>query len=136
MHDDVLLSKAAIIERTIRRAREEYVNAQGNFSEDFTRQDAAILNVQRACEAAIDMGQYYLASKKLGLAQSSREIFSILAEQKVIPVSLAHTLQQMVGFRNSAVHEYQKILIPIVEKIILENLEDLLEFSSTLVKDF
>jgi hypothetical protein len=56
MHDDILINKAATIERCVARAREEYQRDPAGFAEDYTRQDAAILNVQRACEAALDMG--------------------------------------------------------------------------------
>ena len=40
------------------RAREEYAAAGEHFDTDFTRQDAAVLNIQRACAAALDMGQH------------------------------------------------------------------------------
>ena len=55
--DDVLINKAAIIERCVARAREEYAHDPIQFETNFTRQDAAILNIQRACEATLDMGQ-------------------------------------------------------------------------------
>lgn len=58
MADDVLINKAATIERCVKRAREEYDRDPATFATDFTRQDAAILNIQRACEAALDMGQH------------------------------------------------------------------------------
>lgn len=45
MPDDILINKAAIIERCVARAREEYDRDPGTFAMDFTRQDAAILNV-------------------------------------------------------------------------------------------
>ena len=48
MADDVLINKAATIERCVRRAREEYAANPDTFATDFTRQDAAILNIQRA----------------------------------------------------------------------------------------
>lgn len=57
MHDDTLLNKAARIERCVARAKAEYALNPDTFAQDFTRQDAAILNIQRACEAALDMGQ-------------------------------------------------------------------------------
>lgn len=56
MVDDVLINKAATIERCVKQAREEYERDPATFATDFTRQDAAILNIQRACEAALDMG--------------------------------------------------------------------------------
>ena len=45
MVDDVLVNKAAIIERCVARAREEYAAAGDHFATDFTRQDAAVLNI-------------------------------------------------------------------------------------------
>ena len=51
MADDVLLNKAATIERRVKRAREEFTADPDTFASNFTRQDAAILNIQRACEA-------------------------------------------------------------------------------------
>jgi hypothetical protein len=56
MADDVLINKAASIERCVARAREEYAADPDGFAHNFSRQDAAILNIQRACEAALDMG--------------------------------------------------------------------------------
>lgn len=55
MADDLLVNKAATIERCVARAREEYDADPESFAADFTRQDAAILNIQRACEAALGM---------------------------------------------------------------------------------
>ena len=45
MADDVLLNKAATVERCVARAREEYFQSPDTFATDFTRQDAAVLNV-------------------------------------------------------------------------------------------
>lgn len=77
MADDVLLNKAATIERCIARAREEYNADPGGFSTNFTRQDAAVLNIQRACEAALDMGNHLIRRDKLGITQSARDVFTL-----------------------------------------------------------
>jgi uncharacterized protein YutE (UPF0331/DUF86 family) len=52
------------------------------------------------------------------LPQSSREVFALLAEYNIIPKVLGAALQKMVGFRNIAVHDYTKINIAIIRKII------------------
>jgi hypothetical protein len=57
MTDDVLINKAATIERCLRRAQEEYRREPATFAANLSRQDAAICNILRACEAALDMGQ-------------------------------------------------------------------------------
>jgi uncharacterized protein YutE (UPF0331/DUF86 family) len=133
MVDDVLINKAASIERCIKRVREEYQRGPATFEQDFTRQDAAILNIQRACEAALDMGQHLIRREKLGLPQSARDVFTLLAEHHWITPTLAETLKHMIGFRNIAVHEYQRLQIPIVIRIIEQHLDDFLTFSQTIL---
>lgn len=134
MPDDVIVAKAASIERAVRRAREEYAAAGGNFATDVTRQDAAILNVQRACETAIDLAQHLVRVRALGVPASSRELFVLLERAVIIDGSLALSLQKMVGFRNLAVHEYQRLDLVIVAAIIEHELGHVLHFASTALR--
>lgn len=134
MADDTLLNKAATIERCVSRVRDEYQKAGNNFDNDYSRQDAAILNIQRACEAAIDAGQYIVRRDKLGIPQSSRDVFTLLAQDGIIDQNLAQNMQRMVGFRNISVHDYQAILLPIVISIITQDLDEFLQFSKIILK--
>ncbi|AVP57677.1 type VII toxin-antitoxin system HepT family RNase toxin [Pulveribacter suum] len=134
MVDDVLLNKAATIERCVGRAREEYFRDPETFATDFTRQDAAILNIQRACEAALDMGQHLVRRDRLGVPQSARDVFALLARAGAIERGLAEELQRMVGFRNIAVHDYQKLHLPITVAIIETHLDGFLHYSSALLQ--
>lgn len=118
MADDVLINKAAVIERCVRRVREEYAAAGDGFDTDFTRQDAAVLNIQRACEAALDMGQHLIRREKLGLPQSARDVFALLAQAGWIRPDQAASLQKLVGFCNIAVHDYQSLLLPVTVRVI------------------
>lgn len=133
MADDVLINKAATFERCIQRAREEYEANPDGFEQDETRQDAAILNILRACEAALDMGQHLIRREKLGVPQSALDIFNLLAQAEWIDHELADVLKRMVGFRNIAVHNYQKLHIPIIESIIQKHLDDFQAYSKTLL---
>lgn len=133
MADDVLLNKAATIERCVARAREEYAAAGAHFDTNYTRQDAAILNIQRACEAALDMGQHLVRREKLGLPQSTRDVFDLLAQAHWIEAPLAEALKKMVGFRNIAVHEYQRLLV-ITVSVITQHLDEFLDFSAALLR--
>ena len=132
MVDDVVLNKVAIIERCIRRIHEEY---QGDFSnlENYTKQDSIILNIQRACEASIDLAMHIVASKGLGIPQSSREAFDLVQQVGIIDEHLAQKLKAMVGFRNIAVHNYQVVNLGIVQGIIQNNLADLLKFGQLII---
>lgn len=134
MADEVLLNKAATIERCVARAREEYDKDPVTFDVDQTRQDAAILNLQRACEAAIDAGNRLIRLRQLGLPQSSRNVFEMLAQARLIAPELARVMQQMTGFRNIAVHDYQAVQVPIVIAIIQKHTDDLLDFASQIIR--
>lgn len=133
MADDVLLNKAATIERCVARAREEYECDPATFATNYTRQDAAILNIQRACEAALDMGQHMIRREKLGIPQSARDVFALLAQGGWISATLAESLKHMVGFRNIAVHDYQTLQLPITVSIIKLHLDEFLQYSQTLL---
>jgi uncharacterized protein YutE (UPF0331/DUF86 family) len=133
MADDVILNKVASIERCVARAREEYAAAGASFATDFSRQDAAILNIQRACEAALDMGQYIIRRDKLGLPQSARHVFDLLAQAGRIDTPLAESLKKMVAFRNIAVHDDQSLLLPITVNVMTEHLEEFLQLNAAVL---
>ncbi len=136
MSDDVLINKAATIERCVARAREEYAANPAGFATDFTRQDAAILNIQRACEAALDMGQHLIRRDSLGIPQSARDVFTLLVGAGWIDAPLADSLKRMVGFRNIAVHDYQALQLPITVSIITSHLDEFLQYSrAVLLRD-
>lgn len=123
MPDDVSLNKLAIIDRCLRRVAEEYQGDPARL-ENFTIQDSVILNVQRACEAAIDMAMHVIAARRLGIPQDARSAFDILAVERLIERPLADRMKAMVGFRTIAVHDYQQLQIAILKRVIEERLED------------
>ena len=123
MADDVLINKTATVERCVARAREEYDVDPTSFTTNFTRQDAAILNIQRACEAVLDMGQHLVRREKLGIPQSARDVFDLLARAHWIDLPLADALKRMVAFRNIAVHDYQSLMLPILVSVITSHLD-------------
>jgi len=77
-----------------------------------------VLNLQRCCEASIDIANHIARIKKLGLPQSSRDSFNLLSKNNIIPVELAENLKRMVGLRNIAVHYYQELNLDIVVHVI------------------
>lgn len=134
MPDDVILNKAATIERCVARAREEFERDPLTFATDFTRQDAAVLNVQRACEAALDLGQHIVRRERLGVPQSARDVFELLAQAQWIDAELASNLKRMVAFRNIAVHDYQSLLLPILVNVITQHLGEFLQLTKLILR--
>jgi uncharacterized protein YutE (UPF0331/DUF86 family) len=134
MVDDVVLNKAAAIERCLARVREVHAGDDRNLYDDLTRQDSIVLNLQRACEGAIDLAMHLVAARRLGLPQESREAFDLLREAGIIDRELAERLQAMVGFRNVAVHDYQRLNLDIVRAIVASRLGDFAELTSSAIR--
>jgi uncharacterized protein YutE (UPF0331/DUF86 family) len=76
--DDIILNKVQTIEKCIKRINETYIGFKNVIKTNFDKQDVIILNLQRACEAIIDIGARIIRKKKLGLYQTNKEIFEIL----------------------------------------------------------
>ncbi|MES9884284.1 MAG: DUF86 domain-containing protein [Sedimenticola sp.] len=132
--NDVMINKIQNIQRSIKRAKEESQLAGDNFPQDFSRQDAAILNVTRACEQAIDLANVVIKIRKLGIPNESRESFALLAKERLISESLSENLQRMVGFRNIVIHQYQDIEVAIIQAVIESGLDDLLLFTDAVIE--
>jgi uncharacterized protein YutE (UPF0331/DUF86 family) len=130
----VRLQKVASIQRAVVRAREELAAAGVEFARDRTRQDAAVLNILRACETALDLANMMIGERRLGVPQSSRDSFRLLAEAGLIDDDLGQRLQRMVGFRNIAVHQYQMLDIAIVESILRRDLDDVLRYAEIIAR--
>lgn len=135
MADDVVLNKAAIIERCLARVREVHAGDDANLRDDPTRQDSILLNLQRACEASIDLAMHVVRKRRLGLPQESREAFEILERAELLSADLARSMRARVGFRNVAVHNYRELDLAIVSGVIRDRLSDFEAFSARMLRD-
>ena len=121
---DVILNKIRTIEQCLKRIQEEYVGSEDVFAENYTKQDSVILNLERASQASIDIATHIIKTEHLGLPNTSRELFDMLLEAKIISNQTCKHMQGMVGFRNIAVHDYQNLNIEIVVAIVEKHLSD------------
>ncbi|MBE1555075.1 type VII toxin-antitoxin system HepT family RNase toxin [Sporosarcina limicola] len=131
--NDVLLNKTAVIERCLKRIHDVYEGNPENLT-DYTKQDSIRLNIQRACEASIDLAMHIVSERKLGVPKASRDAFRFLQEAKIIEENLAKSLMNMVGFRNIAVHDYQTLDLDILETILKNHIADFRGFSKVILQ--
>lgn len=127
-NEAVIINKYEIIERCINRINEEYENNPENL-EEYRRIDCIVLNLQRACEATIDIAMYIISNRKLGIPQTKKEAFKKLEDNNIISKEMSKNMQNMIGFRNIAVHDYKEIDEEILKEVIENHLEDLIEFA-------
>jgi uncharacterized protein YutE (UPF0331/DUF86 family) len=128
--DDILLNKAAIIERCVRRMLEEARACPG--LDDFTHVDALTLNIERACQAAIGMAMHVVAERHLGVPQSTSDAVQLLEKAGLIGGPLAAALAGMVGFRNVAVHQYEELDMGVLRWVIDSGYRDWIRLGEAL----
>ena len=86
--------------------------------------DAVVLNIQRACELAIDAACREVSRRGLGVPADSGDAFTILEREGILPAAVAEPMRRMVGFRNVAVHEYRRLDPDIVCTVVEQRLGD------------
>jgi len=135
--NDIVLNKKESVERCIKQIRVYYASPSDiPFEENYMKQDAIAVNMQRACEQCIDLANHTIKKRKLGLPKESRESFRLLTRNGIIPRDLAANLENMVGFRNILVHQYQDLDIQLMVDVIENHLDDLIDFTNYIVSAF
>jgi uncharacterized protein YutE (UPF0331/DUF86 family)/predicted nucleotidyltransferase len=132
----ILADKAEIIERALIRVKTTYAAHAAILEHNLDAQDVIVLNLQRACEAAIDLAMHVVRIKGVGLPRESRDAFSLLQQNKIITPEMAERLKRMVSFRNIAVHDYRTLDWAIVRTIVEKDILDVAEFSRQMVKAY
>jgi uncharacterized protein YutE (UPF0331/DUF86 family) len=132
--DAILLRKAGSLERCVARVRDKYQGNEAAFDADIDLQDIIVLNLQRACQSAVDMALRIGRLRRLAFPSDTADMFRVLASAGLLPRDLTESLVRMVGFRNVAVHEYQELDLQKVRHIIEHRLDDLLAFSKAMLR--
>ena len=123
MPDEVVIQKLASIDRCL-AAVHRYVGDDLSRLEEAMVLDAVVLNLQRACEMAIDAACREVSRRGLGVPADSADAFTILERESILSASVAERMRRMVGFCNVAVHEYRRLDPAIVRTVVEHRLGD------------
>jgi uncharacterized protein YutE (UPF0331/DUF86 family) len=137
--DDLLVYKEQLEDYlilTLNKAIEKATKNDPESVSDFMVENVVVLNLQRSCQACIDIAQLVISLKSLGLPNSYKMSFQILAKERIITKATADKMGNMAGFRNIAVHDYQEISHDILKSILNNHLGDFKEFYDEVIKIF
>lgn len=105
-----------------------------DFISDFRNIDSALHRLQTSIQALLDIGSYIIASLGLRTPNTNSEIIEILSEAGYIPKDRIETYIKMSQFRNRIVHLYNHINPKILYDILMNELDDIKEFYTNLLK--
>ncbi|MDY9927294.1 type VII toxin-antitoxin system HepT family RNase toxin [Methanosarcina sp.] len=101
-----------------------------NLEENYEARSAIERNFQLAIECAIDIGEIIISKEGFERPEDYRSVFLILGKHGVLPKDFAEKFSAAAGFRNFLVHIYENVDLDIIEKYLVENLEDFDTFAS------
>lgn len=134
---EVIVNKKLSLERCVNQINQYYsLPSTVKFKQDYLKQDAININLQRICETCIDIANYTIRKKQPGLPKTSTESFQLLYEAKIIQQSHLNSLRGMVAFRNILVHQYTEIDRDILVDMVEHHLEEPVEFAQVIVEFF
>ena len=134
MDKEVLETKLEALIRCVHRIKDQNISTLEELESNLDKQEIIILNLQRAVQICVDIGNHILLDYKTPTPSTMADTFKYLAENKLITEQNAQDLAHAVGFRNIAVHQYENIDCNIVFSIINNHLEDFKIFAEAIQK--
>ena len=104
------------------------------FTTEFWYLKAAVNLLQTSIEALVDISRYVIRSLGLPSAEAYRQVRVVLADAGYLDQTSAAIYDKMVRFRNLIVHHYYRVDPEEVYTILTENLSDLQNWRTTLLK--
>jgi uncharacterized protein YutE (UPF0331/DUF86 family) len=123
------LEKIESLRRCIHRIEEKCPADLRTLIDDIDLQDVLVLNLSRAVQMCVDIAAHLIADREIPAPETMGQTFDALHKAGVIDEALAGRLRKAVGFRNIAVHNYERIDWAIVYAIARNHLGDFQEFA-------
>ncbi len=124
MDELVVANKIESLRRCLKRVEQRCPQSPEELLNDIDAQDVITLNLARAVQLCVDIALHVLASSDQLVPQTMADAFTSLAEEGVISADLADKMRKSVGFRNIAIHQYEKINWSIVYSIATDRISD------------
>jgi uncharacterized protein YutE (UPF0331/DUF86 family) len=132
MDNEVVSAKIESLRRCVQRIKDKTPASADILAKDYDLQDIICINLERAVQGCVDLASHAIADADLLAPATMAESFDQLASLNLISVELAARLKKAVGFRNIAIHAYQRINWEIVYSIITRRLDDFRAFAEAM----
>lgn len=134
MDKEVLEAKLAALIRCVHRVKTQGISSVEDLENNIDKQDIIILNLQRAVQICVDIGNHILLDYDTETPTTMAETFKKLAQNKLISQNTSENLSHAVGFRNIAVHQYEDLDCKIIYAIVTSHLDDFKSFAEEIGK--
>ena len=133
MDKDLLQTKLQMLSRCLERIKSQHVESLEDLESNLDKQEIIILNLQRAVQVCIDIGNHILLDYSV-TPTTMADTFKFMYEKGLITESCSINLAHAVAFRNIAVHQYDVLDNSIIFSVIKEHLSDFTDFARSVCK--
>ncbi|MGV6809600.1 MAG: type VII toxin-antitoxin system HepT family RNase toxin [bacterium] len=133
MVESIISQKIESLRRCLWRIESKQPFTEKQLTHNFDLQDIIVLNLTRAVQLCVDLASHLLADSNNTVPATMGETFTELARFGMISEANAQRMRKAVGFRNIAVHDYQKINWFIVYLICTQHLQDFHDFAQAII---
>lgn len=134
MECEIILAKLESLAKCVRRIEAQDVHDARELEENLDKQEVIILNLQRAVQICVDIGNHVLLDFPTGTPATMAETFKKMRENDLITDETCENLSKAIGFRNIAIHQYEDVDCKIVFSIVKNHLCDFREFAKCVQK--
>ena len=134
MEREIILAKFESLEKCVRRIEAQNVSDARELEENLDKQEVIILNLQRAVQICVDIGNHVLLDFPSATPATMSETFRKMRENNLIADKTCENLSKAVGFRNIAIHQYEDVDCKIIFSIVKKHLCDFREFAKDVQK--
>ena len=129
MDKQLVSAKLESLRRALARVRQRTPSSAAALAADIDAQDIVSLNLQRAVQLGVDIAYHLAADTETAEPATMADAFTVLRDAGMIDPAIAEALRRAVGFRNIAVHQYEKMDWQIVFDVATKRIEDLEAFA-------
>jgi len=129
MDRQVVNEKLESLRRALKRVGDKCPNSLEQLQANIDTQDIIVLNLTRAIQLCVDIGAHIIAASNEKAPANMGDTFDILHRINIIDSDISSSMKKAVGFRNVAVHGYDKLDLAIVYAIASRKLQDFKQFA-------
>ena len=120
----IIAEKLESLRKCVLRIEEKTPASADDLLHDIDLQDIIAFNLNRAIQLSVDIGAHVVSCLALNAPNTMAMVFDTLTQANIIDTITAISLKKAVGFRNIAVHNYEKINWLIVHAIAQTKVTD------------
>lgn len=130
----VIDEKLEALRRCVQRVKSKCPESADQLMQDVDLQDIIAINLARAVQISVDIATRILAETQESAPNTMAGAFESLKNAGILDADVTVRMKKAVGFRNIAVHAYEKIDWAIVYSICRQRLEDFEHFARSVLK--